>query len=197
MKEASCGKLGPKRDALLAQMAVAVEILLMAPIRLRNLLALEFGRNLIEAGATLHVVFEEHETKNRGVIDIPLPPESAALIKEYRDRHLVHLAGAGQHQLFPGRAGGEKSRSTFRMQLSRTIRRYIGLEMHPHLFRHARAKIHLDRHPGEYATVSTALGHASIETTRTFYTGLENAAAMRHFDEVILKLRRKKKLVPA
>ena len=197
IKAANSGKLGPHRDALLAQMAAAVEILLMAPIRLRNLLALEFGVNLIEAGATLHIAFEEHETKNRGVMDIPLPPETAALIKEYRDRHLVHLAGPGQGHLFPGAKSGSKSRSGFRTQLSRTILRHTGLEMNPHLFRHARAKIHLDRHPGEYAAVSTALGHASIETTRTFYTGLENAAAMRHFDEVILKLRRNKKPVTA
>jgi len=64
MKEANSGKLGPRRAALLAQMAVAVEILLMAPIRLRNLLALEFGVNLIDASGTLHIVFEGHETKN-------------------------------------------------------------------------------------------------------------------------------------
>ncbi|MGC2413946.1 MAG: tyrosine-type recombinase/integrase [Stellaceae bacterium] len=113
-------------------------------------------------------------------------------MNEYRDRHVVHLSRPGQRKLFPGRHETEvKSRSTFRNQLGRTIRRYTGLQMHPHLFRHARAKIHLDRHPGEYAIVSTALGHASIDTTRDFYAGLENAAAMRHFDEVILALRRK------
>jgi integrase len=197
MKEANSGKHGPRRAALLAQLAVAIEILLMAPIRLRNLLALEFGVNLIDAGGTLHIVFEDYETKNRGVIDMPLPAEAAALIKEYRDRHFVHLAGADERKLFPGSAGGTKSRSTFRTQLGRAILRRTGLQMNPHLFRHARAKIHLDRHPGEYATVSTALGHASMDTTRNFYTGFEVAAAVRHFDEVILKLRHNKKPVPA
>jgi integrase len=190
MKEANSDKLKPRPAALLAQTAVAIEVLLMTALRLKNLLALEFDKNLVASGSTLHVVFEEHETKNRGVIDIPLPRESTELIKEYRDRHLPCLAGPEEHLLFPGKDGGSKSRSTFRGQLSRTILRNTGLQMNPHLFRHARAKIHLDRHVGEYAVVSTALGHASIDTTRTYYTGFESKAVMQHFDEVILKLRR-------
>ena len=56
MKEAGSGKLGP-RTALLAQTAAAIEILLMEPIRLRNLLSLEFDKNLIWSGSTLHLVF--------------------------------------------------------------------------------------------------------------------------------------------
>ncbi|MGC2413945.1 MAG: hypothetical protein WA459_14755 [Stellaceae bacterium] len=73
IKEVGPGKLSPHRAALLAQTAAALEVLLMAPIRLRNLMSLEFGQNLIESGSSLHLVFEEHETKNRRVIDIPLP----------------------------------------------------------------------------------------------------------------------------
>jgi integrase len=192
MKEAGSGKLSPHRAALLAQTAAAIEILLMAPVRLRNLLSLGFDQNLIWSGSTLHLVFEEHEVKNRRTIDIPLPRQSADLIKQYRDQHLPGLSAvSGQVKLFPGKDNGVKSRSTFRLQLSRTILRYTGLRMNPHLFRHARVKIHLDRHPGEYAIVSTALGHASIDTTRNFYAGFETAAAMQHFDEVILALRRK------
>jgi integrase len=191
MKEAGSGKLSPRNAALLAQTAVAVEILLMAPVRLGNLLSLEFDQNLISSGSTLHLVFEEHEVKNRRTIDISLPRESADPIKEYRDRHLPCLSAPGQGKLFPGREDGVKSRSTFRQQLHRTILRYTALRMNPHLFRHARVKIHLDRHPGEYAIVSTALAHASIDTTRNYYAGFETAAAMRHFDEVLLALRRK------
>jgi hypothetical protein len=51
MKEADSGKLRPHAAALLAQVAVAVEILLMAPIRLRNLVDVEFDLNLVEVGS--------------------------------------------------------------------------------------------------------------------------------------------------
>jgi integrase len=191
MKEAASAKRNPRRAALLTQTAVAIEILLMAPIRVRNLLALEFDHNLVTAGSTLHLVFEKHEVKNRQIIDVPLPRESADLIKEYRDRYLPCISAPGRRELFPGKHGGAKFHGTLRQQIARTVLRYTGLKMNPHLFRHARVKIHLDRHPGEYGIVSTALGHASIDTTRNFYAGSEIAAAMRHFDDVILALRRR------
>jgi integrase len=191
MKEADSGKLKPHAAALLAQVAVAVEVLLMAPIRLRNLLDVEFDLNLIQIGPMLYLVLEEHEVKNHQALDFPLPPESADLIKHFRDKHRPRFAGPENRKLFPGRTGEAKSRSAFRQKLCKTVLRYTGLKMNPHLFRHARAKIHLDRHPGEYELVSTALGHRSVDTARNFYTGLEIAAAMRHFDEVILRLRSK------
>jgi site-specific recombinase XerC len=64
------------------------------------------------------------------------------------------------------------------------------LQVHPHLFRHIAAKLFLDAHPGSYELVRRVLGHRSIDTTTNFYTGLETAAAVRHFDKTILHLRR-------
>jgi site-specific recombinase XerD len=123
MKEADSGKLKPHAAALLAQVAVAVEILLMAPIRLRNLLDLEFDLNLIEVGSMLYLVFEEHEVKNHQPLDFPLPPESADLIKHYRDKHRSRFAGPENWKLFPGRTGGAISRSAFRQKLCTTVLR--------------------------------------------------------------------------
>ena len=36
------------------------------------------------------------------------------------------------------------------------------------------------------------LGHRSIETTTAFYCGLETAAAVRHFDDTIIALGKRK-----
>jgi integrase len=182
-----------RRSALVAQTAVAIEILLMAPIRLKNLLDLELERSLVAAGPILHLVFEPHEVKNGDPIDLPLPRESTDLVKVYCKHYRGLLAAASNSMLFPGENGGAKSRSAFRQQLGRAIFQNVGLRMNPHLFRHARAKLHLDRFPGEYGLVAAVLGHRSIDTTRKFYAGFENAAAMRHFDELILTLRRQPK----
>jgi len=65
-----------------------------------------------------------------------------------------------------------------------------GMRMHPHLFRHATAKLFLDANPGAYEVVRRVLGHRSIDTTTSFYTGLETASAVRHFDELLLRIRR-------
>ena len=52
------------------------------------------------------------------------------------------------------------------------------------------AKIYLDRNPGGHEVIRRVLGHRSINTTTSFYTGFETAAAVRHFDAVILQLRK-------
>jgi integrase len=64
--------------------------------------------------------------------------------------------------------------------------------MNTHLFRHATAKIYLDANPGGYEVVRRVLGHRSSDTTSRYYTGLETAAAVRHFDDTILKLGKSK-----
>jgi integrase len=77
-------------------------------------------------------------------------------------------------------------------QIVKAIRRFTGLQMNVHLFRHLAAKLYLDRHPGAYAIVSRLLGHKSIQTTMDFYTAFEAAAAARHFDQTVLAPIRRK-----
>jgi integrase len=64
------------------------------------------------------------------------------------------------------------------------------MRINPHLFRHIAAKLYLDTNPGGYEVVRRVLGQRSINTTTRFYTGLETASAVRHFDRTILGLRR-------
>jgi integrase len=64
------------------------------------------------------------------------------------------------------------------------------MRMNPHLFRHATAKLYLDGNPGAYEVVRRVLSHRSVNTTTYFYTGLETAQAVRHFDKTILKRRK-------
>jgi hypothetical protein len=74
----------PRRAALLAQTALAVELLLMAPVRGGNLASIDLERHLDRRGRSrseaVHLVFEAHEVKNRECLDFPLPPETVALL---------------------------------------------------------------------------------------------------------------------
>ena len=180
-----------RRGAVRAQMAVAIEILLMAPIRVSNLVDLDIERNLVRPGQgkALHIVIAAEEVKNREPLEYPLPPESIDLIERYIREFRPHLASPETRFLFPGVEGGSKNQASFGTQISRTIRAQTGLRIHPHLFRHIAAKLFLDANPGAYEVVRRVLGHRSIDTTNSFYTGLETAAAVRHFDKTILDLR--------
>jgi integrase len=164
---------------------------LTAPLRVRNLASLDLVEHIVRTanGRRVSVVIAGHEVKNREDLDYPLPEPSVALLDFYLTRHRPVLAPAGNTALFPGRFGGAKGSQVLGRQISSTIKRYTGLDIHPHLFRHIAAKLYLDAYPGSYEVVRRVLGHRSIDTTTTFYTGLETAAAVRHFDAAILKLR--------
>jgi integrase len=181
-----------QRGAVRAQMAVAIEILLMAPVRMSNLTTLDIEKNLVRLGQgrALHIVIGGEQVKNGEPLDYPLPPESVDLLERYIREFRPHLTSAGNTALFPGIGGGSKNQAFFGTQISRTVCAHTGLRVHPHLFRHIGAKLFLDANPGAYEVVRRVLGHRSIDTTTGFYTGLETAAAVRHFDKTILHLRR-------
>ena len=57
--------------------------------------------------------------------------------------------------------------------------------MNPHLFRHATAKIVIERDPGLAFVLSRHLGHKTINMTMQAYLGTEGRAAARSIDRVI------------
>jgi site-specific recombinase XerD len=128
--------------------------------------------------------------KNDEALEYPLPQSSVELIGRYLSQFRPALAPAGGTALFPGGSQGCKHGNTLREQIVDAVFTYIGMRVNPHLFRHIAAKLFLDANPGSYEVMRRVLGHRSIETTTAFYTGLETAAAVRHFDATILKLRK-------
>ncbi len=186
---------GRRRDAVAVQIALAVEILLMAPMRASNLAGLHIERHIQRSRAgkdgVVHIVIPGHEVKNEQDLEYPLPPETVRLLDFYlRDFH-PRLSDTPSPWLFPGRKDGEpKAVMTLGEQIKAHVFKATGLRVNLHLFRHIAAKLYLDRNPGGYEVVRRHLGHCSMETTTKFYAGMEGAAASRHFDNEILKLRR-------
>jgi integrase len=181
------------RQAKLLQTAVAVELLLFAPVRLSNLASIQIGRHLVVVGrapTTMHLRFPAHEVKNAKELEFPLPGETHDLIELYIRKARPLLATRPSAFLFPGQVDGRpKSAEALRHDIKTTVHRFIGLDMPPHRFRHAVGKIFLDRNPGQYEVVRQLLGHKDIATTITFYAGEEGAAAARHYAATILGLR--------
>jgi integrase len=187
-QEIELGKLPSHRRRTLAHVAVAIEILIFVPIRMKNLAAIEIDRHLVRAGKKLFLTIPAAEVKNKAAdLDFELPEPAAELINWYiRD---VRTAEIDNPCLFPGRGNAHKSKSMFGTQITQTVRRYTGLSVNPHLFRHVGAKLYLDHNPGGYEVMRRVLGHTDMGTTTNFYAGLETRNAARHFDEQILKLR--------
>jgi integrase len=74
-------------------------------------------------------------------------------------------------------------------RIKRIIYERTGLVVNPHLFRALAGKLYLDQHPGGYEVVRRMLGHKSLSTTLSVYTGAEAKSAAKHFDETIQKIR--------
>jgi integrase len=181
--------------AVKVQIAIAVELLLMTPIRLGNLAALSLKRHIHWSGSTrrgvVHLIIPAAEVKNRENLVFKLPHETTSLLEAYLEHYRPRLLDGLSEWLFPGQDANHKHPSVLGTQIRQHLHQATGLEVNPHLFRHIGAKLYLDENPGAYEVVRRVLGHRSIDTTTAHYTGLETAAAARHFDDTILSLRRK------
>ena len=182
-----------RKAALMIQTALAIEIEISAPIRLKNLTKLRLDHHFDYSRAgrhgIVHLVIPEVEVKNREPLEFELPKSVIKLLEHYRRFALPQLSSDSTTWLFPGAKGGAKHNVTLAGQIVTAIRRYSGLRMTVHAFRHLAAKIYLDKNPGAYALVSRLLGHKSIQTTMDFYTGLESKSAGIAYDQEILRLR--------
>ena len=177
------------------QIAVALEALLMMPIRRANLVTLRLGPDghfkfRRDRKGTTHIVIPAHEVKNDEPLEYPIPAETGDLLEAYITRYRPILDRHGTTWLFPGeKAGAHKSFDQFSRQFSATMWRWTGLKMNLHLMRHFGAMLYLEENPGNYEVVRRILGHRRLETTVNSYVGMEMAATVRHFDAVILGIR--------
>jgi integrase len=184
--------LNRRRSAVLFQIALAIDILTYAPIRIGNLIAIELNRNVhlpdYENRHAFIVIFPE-QVKNSVNLEFRLNERVTRRLTTYAAKHLPELGGDDCKWLFPGlSAKRHKSSRTLSQQLTETIEREMGIRMTPHQFRHVAAKLYLDRNPGNYEVIRRTLGHKNMKTTVNFYAGLETAAATKAYDETIRKL---------
>jgi integrase len=179
----------PVKAAVIAQLAVAIAILVFAPVRIGNLARIRLDQNLIKPGglnAPYMLVFPKYDVKNRVDLEFLFDDKLTALIDEY-----VHafrsmlLRGSNDLWLFPGEAGGHKDTKTFSGQITERVEKATGLRITAHQFRHAAAAMWLKQKPGDYETVRRMLGHRNIQTTIKFYCGLETLQANKAFGDMV------------
>jgi Phage integrase family len=179
----------PVKAAGLAQLAVAIAILSVFPIRLGNLGAIRIGENLIRPGGPgtpYWLVFSGYDVKNRVRLETVFDAELTELIDDYIHNHLhVLLRGSNEPWLFPGMQGGHKGLATLSSQITKCIQKATGLRVTVHQFRHAAAALILRAKPGNYEYVRRILGHRNVQTTINFYIGLETVQATQEFGEII------------
>jgi integrase len=166
---------------------------MMAPMRLGNLARIDLQRHLSWTRdgrkGIVHLAIPGQETKTGEPLEFELPKDTVRLLEIYLQDFRPRLCDPTSPWLFPGRNGKHKAVVSLSGQIKRTLRDELGIEMNAHLFRHFGAMLYLRANPGGYEVVRQVLGHRSVKTTVMAYTGMEGAAASKHFDATILKLR--------
>jgi Phage integrase family len=181
----------PLKAAVTAQLAVAIAILTVAPVRLANLVAIKLGINLLKPGgpdSNYWLIFPDHDVKNRVPLEYPLEQYLTRMIDEYvHDFRPSLLRGRNGDCLFPGQRGGTKSSILLSGQITQRIHKTTGLRMTVHQFRHAAGALILRHRPGEYELVRRFLGHRNVQTTINAYIGLENIQASEIFSKIVME----------
>jgi integrase len=145
-----------------AQAALAIGLLLYAPIRLQNLASLRFGVHLFVRqgpGAISTLEIPAPEVKNRRDLAFDLPPKLARMLLDYANSIAPRIIGRQPERLFVNIDGTAKHSQSVALLIRKTLRKRVGIELTPHQFRHLSARTVLDAEPGAYETVKQLLGH--------------------------------------
>ncbi|MGH6791506.1 MAG: tyrosine-type recombinase/integrase [Methyloceanibacter sp.] len=180
----------PIQAAVKASIALAIQILLVAPMRLANLAALSLEDNVVQVGGiepSYHLVIPPENVKNDQPLEYPLPKVVNDMLGLHLARFRPRLCRGDSPWLFPGEFGGYKTKSTLSGQIIETISKELGVRVTPHQFRHLAAAFILEKDPANYEFVRRVLGHKNLQTTITFYIGLETLEAVRKFSAMALE----------
>jgi integrase len=178
----------PVKAAVRAQLAVAIGILTVAPVRLGNLARIRLEENLIRPAGPLApywLVFPHYDVKNRVRLEFDLKERLTGLIEEYvHDHRPALLRGSNEAWLFPGESRRHKGLATLGEQITDAVADRVGIRVTPHQYRHAAAAL-IIRATQDYELARQVLGHKNLRTTIRFYLGLETAHATERFGDIV------------
>ena len=132
MDEALKEKAALNRAAVRAQIAVAIQILIVAPLRISNLVALSLDESLVRPAGpngSIHLVVPEYDVKNHVPLEYPLPAKVSRMIDLYLSRFRHTLKGSNGPWLFPGRISDHKAPRTLSQQITEVLWKECGLKM--------------------------------------------------------------------
>lgn len=183
-----------RREFIDLQNALAIDILLAAPMRMKNLTALKFGEHIEwpqGQGKPAIVLFKPEETKNRVPLEFELSLELSNRLHLYGNQIAPTVIGKRPERLFVTWRGKPRTQAAISVAVEKTVLKHVGVRLTPHQFRHLAAKIILDENPGAYEMVRELMGHKNMQTTTNFYAGIDTRRAGRAHLELIDKIRRR------
>ncbi|MCE5974926.1 tyrosine-type recombinase/integrase [Sinirhodobacter sp. WL0062] len=187
MKNGRTGKSDSFTKALAHEDALAIAILLICPVRIKNLAGIHLEQHLQRPGdGRVFLVFVEDEVKNEHPLEFELPPDLVCMIDKHLAGRSPTLCPMGTPWLFPRRDGSESvDPNHLSNRIAKRIKNELGFEMNAHLFRHFAVMKWLEANPGAYEVARRLLGHSTVSHTINVYSGLEIKTATKAFSELV------------
>ena len=150
--EALAERDAPIQAAVTAEMAMAIQIELVAPMRLANLAALHLENNVVRVGGlepTYHLVIPPEDVKNDEPLEYPLPKVVNEMLDIYLRVFRPRLCRADNPWLFPGELDGHKTKGTLSGQIIESHHQGARHQGHAPSVPSSRRCLHPGEGPGE------------------------------------------------
>jgi integrase len=175
------------RGPLAMELAVAVAILLVAPMRISNLAGLHLKQHLVRpggSGSLWLIDIPPEQVKNEVRLLYELSQRVTKVIDRFVKDFRPHFAKPGNPYLFPV-GFTHKTPNWFSRQIRDVIANWVGIDMTPHQFRHLAGLLMQRNSPGSFAALAQLLGHKKIDTVIRYYAELDTLSAGREFDAIV------------
>jgi integrase len=165
------------------------------PMRHKNFVAIEIGRELVEEDGKWCIIVPPEDTKTRSPIDFEIPDDLlgplATYLKIVRPRMLRQPKCKA---LWVSAKGGRLSYSAIGPVLTRNTTMRLGVRITPHDARDAAATFWAVAAPSQIGVARDLLTHDDLRTTTKYYNRAKGIEASRRHARLISKIRKNKLL---
>jgi len=181
-------------DAIRYRDGLMIALLAQVPLRPKNSVALEIGRDVINEGDNWSIVIPPEDTKTRTYLDFEIPESVRDQFTTYLN--LVRprmLRRPGCRAFWVSPKGGPLSYSAIWPVFARHTTERLGIRITPHDVRDAAATLWAIAAPDQVGISRDLLAHADLRTTEKHYNRARGIEASRLHGRVIAELRRRSK----
>jgi integrase len=183
---------GRRSGAPVYRDALIIGLLISRPWRRRNLADLRLGHDLFIDEFGAWVIIPPENTKKGVPFDGNLPERLRAALLTYLNQVrpiLLKNSCEDEGWLWIGRRGRRMPANDITVRVTRTMRKHLGRDRSPHLFRDCAATEIAIEDPMRIGITKNVLGHSNLSSSQRFYNQASSFTAFSRHQNVIQHLR--------
>lgn len=170
-----------RKNAAVFRDGLQIALLARRPLRRRNFVSIEIGRQLLRDTEGWRLWFPAEETKTNSEIDITFPDDLVDALEEYLHTYRPLLAGDRYHglRLWVTYRYSPQSAHSLQLTIAQRTEQEFGKPVNPHLFRDCAVTAIAIDDPEHVRIAAAVLGHRSFGTTQRHYNLARSTDAAR------------------